>query len=188
MATGGGSNAEALVNYFQGHAQVHVVGVWSNRANAGVLTRGLQVPCHAMKHGDSNLIETWRQQGVHALVLAGYLKAIPDAWIEAFGGKIYNIHPALLPKYGGKGMYGMHIHRAVVAAGDAESGLTIHKVTTNYDEGPQLFQMRTNIEGLDPEGVASKVLKGEHWALPRVIEAELTGAAMPDELPEGWHK
>ena len=188
LATGGGSNAEALVHYFDGHQAIHVAGVWSNKPNAGVLNRGLDVPCAPMTHGDPEMVDTWKSTGVTALVLAGYLKPIPDEWIDAFDGRVYNIHPALLPNYGGKGMYGMNIHRAVVAAGESESGLTIHEVTTHYDEGPVLFQMRTRIDELSADEVAAKILKGEHWAFPRVIEAALMKREMPSKLPEGWLK
>jgi phosphoribosylglycinamide formyltransferase-1 len=106
-----------------------------------------------------------------------------------FWQRCYNIHPALLPAYGGHGMYGHHIHEAVVAAGEAESGLSIHRVTENYDEGPVLFQMRTAVHPDDTaETLGARILKGEHWAYPRALTADLLGQPMPSQLPEGWSK
>jgi phosphoribosylglycinamide formyltransferase-1 len=140
-------------------------------------------------HDDDALLAQWRAEGVTALVLAGYLKPVPSAWIQAFGPRCYNIHPALLPAYGGHGMYGHHIHEAVVAAGEAESGLSIHRVTEYYDEGPILFQMRTPlVPGDTAEALGARILNGEHWAYPRVVTADLLGTEFPTELPEGWSK
>ncbi len=138
---------------------------------------------------DEALLAHWRAAGVTALVLAGYLKPVPAAWIQAFGERCYNIHPALLPAYGGHGMYGHHIHEAVVAAGERESGLSIHRVSERNDEGPILFQMRTAVVPSDTaETLAARILKGEHWAYPRVVRADLLGQPMPTQLPEGWSR
>lgn len=159
--------------------------------SAGIWNRALYAPVHHFVPGqdDESLLAQWRTEGVTALVLAGYLKPAPAAWIQAFGAHCYNIHPALLPAYGGHGMYGHHIHEAVVAAREAESGLSIHRVTEHYDEGPVLFQMRTAIHpGDTAEQVAARILKGEHWAYPRVVTADLLGTEFPTELPEGWSK
>jgi len=157
--------------------------------SAGIWNRSLSVPVAHFVPGadDDSLLEQWQAAGVNALVLAGYLKPVPASWIRAFGARCYNIHPALLPAYGGHGMYGHHIHEAVVAAGEPESGLSIHRVTERYDEGPILFQMRTSVRPSDtPEELAARILKGEHWAYPRVIAADLLGTELPTQLPDGW--
>jgi len=188
LVSGSGSNAASLLDFWANGA-VQTVGIWTNRKSAGIWNRPLNVPVHHFVPGqdDEALLAEWRAEGVTALVLAGYLKAVPSAWIQAFGSRCYNIHPALLPAYGGHGMYGHHIHEAVVAAGEAESGLSIHRVTENYDEGPVLFQMRTAVHPDDtPEALGARILKGEHWAYPRALTADLLGQPMPSQLPEGW--
>ena len=190
LVSGSGSNAASLLDFWANGA-VHAVGIWTNRKSAGIWDRPVNVPVHHFVPGqdDESLLTQWRAEGVTALVLAGYLKPVPAAWIQAFGAHCYNIHPALLPAYGGHGMYGHHIHEAVVAAGEAESGLSIHRVTEHYDEGPVLFQMRTKLRPNDtPEELAARILKGEHWAYPRVITADLLGTEFPTELLEGWYK
>jgi phosphoribosylglycinamide formyltransferase-1 len=109
------------------------------------------------------------------LVLAGYLKLVPHEWITNYPGKIFNLHPAILPKFGGKGMYGIHVHRAVAAAGETETGITIHEVNEHYDEGKIIFQAHTTVEPTDsPERIAEKIaaLEKEHFAkvITKVVE------------------
>jgi phosphoribosylglycinamide formyltransferase-1 len=190
LVSGSGSNAVSLLDFWANGA-VHVAGIWTNRTSAGIWNRALNVPLAHFVPGadDDRLLDQWRSQGVTALVLAGYLKPVPAAWIRAFGPRCYNIHPALLPAYGGHGMYGHRIHEAVVAAGEPESGLSIHRVTERYDEGPLLFQMRTAVRpGESAEELAARILNGEHWAYPRVVTADLLGTSLPTDLPDGWSK
>jgi len=190
LVSGSGSNAVSLLDFWANGA-VEAAGIWTNRKTAGIWNRNLGVPLAHFVPGadDEGLLRQWQSEGVGALVLAGYLKPVPASWIRAFGPRCYNIHPALLPAYGGHGMYGHHIHEAVVAAGESESGLSIHRVTERYDEGPVLFQMRTKLRPNDtPEELAARILKGEHWAYPRVITADLLATEFPTELPEGWYK
>ena len=188
LASGSGSNAAAIVQYFEGHNFIRIVGIWTNKASAGVIQRGLAVPVHVFYPGgdDVNVLAHWQHLGIHAVALAGYLKAVPLLWIEAFSGRMFNVHPALLPKFGGAGMYGLHIHRAVVAAGESRSGLTIHEVSEHYDEGPIRFQCEVDVlPGDQPEDLQERILRAEHWAFPRVLEALLLDQPLPnpDECP-----
>lgn len=190
LASGSGSNAAAMLDFWS-NGTVKAAGIWTNRRTAGVWNRSLDVPIFHLVPGqdDEAVLAQWHEAGVSALVLAGYLKPVPPLWIQAFGDRCYNIHPALLPAYGGHGMYGHHIHEAVVAADEAESGLTIHRVTERYDEGPILFQMRTPLRpGDTAESLGARILQGEHWAYPRAVTADLLGHPMPTQLPEGWSK
>lgn len=117
------------------------------------------------------LMSTMREHDVEWICLAGLMTKLPEAFVQAYAGRILNIHPALLPKFGGKGMYGIHVHEAVVAAGERESGCTVHVVTENYDEGPILLQYRCEVLPDDtPESLASRVLELEHQAFPRALK------------------
>ncbi len=183
LASGSGSNAAAMVEYFEGHNFIRIAGIWTNKASAGVIQRGLAVPVHVFSPGgdDANILAHWQEIGVQAVALAGYLKAVPLLWIEAFSGRMFNVHPALLPKFGGAGMYGLHIHRAVVAAGERRSGLTIHEVSEHYDEGPIRFQCEVDVLPEDqPEDLQARILRAEHWAFPRVLEAILLDQDLPN--------
>ena len=125
--------------------------------------------------GDSYLPEL-REAGISFIVLAGFLWKIPDALIAAYPKKIINIHPALLPNYGGKGMYGMKVHEAVIAAGEKESGITIHYVNEHFDEGEAIFQAKCTIDqGETPESLAGKIHALEHRYFPEVVERVLGG-------------
>ncbi len=188
LASGSGSNAAAMVEYFTAHKFCRIEGIWTNSPKAGVLSRDLSVPVHVFAPGaeDDRVIDQWKAAGISAVVCAGYLKLIPAQWIRAFPHRIWNVHPALLPKHGGPGMYGLHIHRAVLAAGDAESGLTVHEVSERYDEGRALFQCRVPVAPQDgPEDLQARILRAEHWALPRVVEALLLNQPLPrpDQCP-----
>ena len=178
LASGGGSNAASILRYFQFKTNVKVHSILCNRKEAGVYARAeaFQVPCHYFDANDENyLLNYTNEHQPDLIVLAGYLKKIPGPLVAHFPNKIVNIHPALLPKFGGKGMYGMHVHKAVKAAGEKESGLTIHFVNEHYDEGAIIRQERVVLFPEDtPEEIANKVLQLEHQYYPEVIEQVLT--------------
>jgi phosphoribosylglycinamide formyltransferase-1 len=176
FASGGGSNAEQIMSYFLHNENVNVALVLTNNANAGVLQKAAHygVPALAFTKEELNsgfVLRHLQAFNPSLIVLAGFLLKFPAAIIAAYPGKVINIHPALLPKYGGKGMYGAHVHRAVHENKDKESGITIHYVNDNYDEGNVIFQQAVAVdECLSPEEVALKVLALEHEHFPKVIE------------------
>jgi len=151
--------------------------IYSNRANAYVLQRAVKMNIPFRVFNKSDLYENdavLNQLNLlhpDLIVLAGFLWKIPEKIIQAFPEKIVNIHPALLPKYGGKGMYGEHVHRAVIESHDQESGITIHYVNENYDEGSIIFQANCTIDvGETPETLAGKIHQLEHQFYPKIIE------------------
>lgn len=177
FASGSGSNAENIIRYFEGRADFSFPLVVSNRADAYVHERAkaLGVPSVTFPREDfvdgTRVQERLQAERVDAVVLAGFLLRVPQVLIDAFPGRIVNIHPALLPKFGGKGMYGHHVHEAVKAAGETESGITIHHVNGQYDEGDIIFQARCPISPDDtPDDIARKVHELEYEHYPRVIE------------------
>lgn len=176
FASGSGSNAQAIVAYFL-NKPVEVVLFLTNNPDAGIIKRGkkLHVPTLVFdkkSFSETNkIVELLKSLNIDLIVLGGFLWLIPESLIAAYPNKIINIHPALLPKYGGKGMWGHHVHEAVVANEEKESGITIHLVNEHYDEGKVLFQKSTAININDsPEEVAAKVLKLEHEFFPKVLE------------------
>lgn len=179
LASGGGSNAAKILDYFQSNEAVAVVLVGSNKQEAGVAAHAERFAVPMLFFTRTELEEGFVQELLQNLradliVLAGFLLKIPEALVVAFPNKIINIHPALLPKYGGKGMYGMNVHKAVKAAGEMESGMTIHYVNQHYDEGQIIFQAKTALEASDtPEIIAKKVLELEHEHFAKVIESIL---------------
>lgn len=181
LASGSGSNAENIIRYFSHSEFIKVAVVLSNNAGAGVHNRAkvLGIPSLTFSReefaaGDV-ILETLKAYQVDFIVLAGFLSKVADGLIEAFPRKIVNIHPALLPRYGGKGMYGMHVHRAVLAAGDTESGITIHYIDEHYDEGPVIYQATCPVLPDDsPESLCERVHELEHKWYPKVIEDLLT--------------
>lgn len=187
FASGNGSNAQAIIEYFKGRDDINVDLIASNRAEAGVLQRAEKEGIEAVILNKTNfpdtenLIAYLRERNIELIILAGYLKLIPSKLIEAFPNQIINIHPALLPKYGGKGMYGINVHRAVKAQNEKESGITIHFVNEHYDEGEHILQEKVEILPNDSlEEIASKVLKLEHYHFPRVIDKLLTDVRKSD--------
>lgn len=177
FASGTGSNAKAIIQYFNGHDSIKVNCLLSNKPSAKALEMaasfGLdsKVISQAELEQPTLLIDYLKDRGITLIVLAGYLKKIPARMVEAFPNAIINIHPALLPDFGGKGMYGMHVHQAVVDAGVGKSGMTIHYVNEVYDEGGIIFQASVDLEETDQAAdVAKKVLSLEHKHYPEVIE------------------
>lgn len=176
FASGSGSNAENIVTYFSKDKNISFPCILSNKEEAFVKVRAekLGVPFkyftkEEWKNGD--ILRFLQEIEPDLIVLAGFLLRVPEEIISAFPAKIINIHPSLLPKHGGKGMYGMHVHEAVVADGDKESGITIHYVNENLDEGAIIFQAKCEVLPTDtPEDVAGKVHELEYKFFPEVIE------------------
>lgn len=179
LASGSGSNAEKIVTYFKDSEKACITLIASNKNDAYVLERAkkFNIPTYTFTKSELEaglLTEKLLSLDIDLVVLAGFLLKIPRDFIRAFPEKIVNIHPALLPKYGGKGMYGMHVHEAVKAAGEKETGITIHLVNENYDEGKVIFQAGLEVLEKDsPEDIANKVHELEHKYFPNVIESLL---------------
>ncbi|MEG0948862.1 MAG: phosphoribosylglycinamide formyltransferase [Bacteroidales bacterium] len=177
FASGSGSNAENISEYFAHNEKIEISLIISNKADAFVLERAkkLEIPSAVitgkqMQDAES-VLSLLKKQSIDFIVLAGYLLKIPSYLIEAYPQAIVNIHPALLPKFGGKGMYGDNVHQAVVAAAEKESGITIHFVNENYDEGATIFQAFCPVLPEDSyEDVAKKVHALEYAHFPQVIE------------------
>jgi phosphoribosylglycinamide formyltransferase-1 len=182
FASGSGTNAENIARYFAGSKTVNVSIVLSNNKKVKVHERvnRLGIPSFVFTRDEfaegKPVIDKLTEYKTDLIVLAGFMNKIPDTLLKVFPGKIINIHPALLPKYGGKGMYGMHVHEAVTGAGEKESGITIHYVNEQYDEGEIIFQAACPVLPSDtPEDVAAKVHALEYEHYPPVIERLLTG-------------
>lgn len=177
LASGNGSNAENLISYFEENPRVSVAAVLTNKATAGVLERckRLGTPAFffnkaAFTSSDA-VVRLLKGLEVDLLVLAGFLWKVPPALLAAFPNRIINIHPALLPKYGGKGMYGTRVHQAVKDHSEAETGITIHYINEQYDEGAVIFQAKTVITPTDDvDTIAQKVHQLEYEHFPKVIE------------------
>lgn len=180
FASGAGTNAARIIDHFRHHPNIRIALVVCNKPGAGVLDIAAreQVPTLIIEkepffRGDAYVGEL-RARQIGFIVLAGFLWKIPTALVQAYPGRIINIHPALLPKFGGKGMYGRFVHEAVIAAGEKESGITIHYVDELYDHGEPIFQAKIIVEKEDtPETLARKIhgLEYEHFA--QIIEDEV---------------
>jgi phosphoribosylglycinamide formyltransferase-1 len=185
FASGNGTNAEAIIRYFQNHPRVEVRLVLSNNPEALALqrARNLQVPSHVFTRAqfhDPAFAKQLHEAHITHIVLAGFMWLIPAQLVQAFPQRIINIHPALLPKFGGKGMYGMRVHQAVREAGETETGITIHEVNEHYDEGTVLFQARCAVAPTDTaEQIARKVHALEHDHFPPIIERWVSGQLAP---------
>ena len=176
FASGTGTNAERIARYFEKKKTAIISLILTNKAEAGVVEKAerLQLPIEVVtpqdfKTGKTNSLI--REYGVDLIVLAGFLLRIPDELLHEYPNRIINIHPSLLPKYGGKGMYGHHVHQAVLDAGDKESGITIHYIDEHYDEGAVILQVKCPVFPDDTaETLASRVHQLEYEHYPRVIE------------------
>ncbi|HUH45998.1 MAG TPA: phosphoribosylglycinamide formyltransferase [Arenibacter sp.] len=183
FASGSGSNVENIVHHFRENPEIHISCVLSNNRQAQVFKRcsrlhisALYFNRHSFYKSDC-ILEILRSLDPDLIVLAGFLWKIPENLIQNFPGKIINIHPALLPKYGGKGMYGMHVHRAVKENNEGETGITVHYVNENYDEGAVITQVKVDLDNADtPESIAEKVHRLEYEHFPKVIEKILMGS------------
>lgn len=182
FASGAGTNAEKIIEYLSNNQSIKVSLVVCNKPGAGVIGIAEQhgVPVlliekEAFFRGDS-YVPALKAAKIDFIVLAGFLWKLPEALVAAYPDQIINIHPALLPAYGGKGMYGMKVHEAVIAAGEKESGITIHYVNERFDEGETIFQAKCSIEpGDTPEILAGKIHALEHRHFPKVVEQVLNG-------------
>jgi len=180
FASGNGSNAERLVEYFQGSTDVNISLILTNNAKAGVLERAKNLGVESVifnrqEFGENAKVDLLLQANkIDFIILAGFLWLIPNFMINNFPDKIVNIHPALLPKYGGKGMYGMNVHNTVINAGEKQSGISIHYVNSKYDEGQIIFQATVEIEENETaETLAAKIHDLEYKHFPQIIEETL---------------
>ncbi|UII28831.1 phosphoribosylglycinamide formyltransferase [Fulvivirga maritima] len=178
FASGNGSNAQKIAEYFKDSSTVEIVLILSNKKEAYVLERANQlgIPSFVFTKSQFNntqdVLAELKKYDVDFIVLAGFLLLIPEYLVEAYPEKMINIHPALLPNYGGKGMYGEKVHQAVCEAKEKETGITIHYVNNKYDEGKIIFQAKVALnEGDTPEQVAEKVHRLEYEHYPKVIES-----------------
>ncbi len=176
FASGGGSNAQSIINYFSGKNDIEVSLILCNNPTAAVIQKAenhsipwLLITRDSFYH-EKYILAELDSRKIDLIVLAGFLWLIPAYLVEAFENRILNIHPALLPKFGGKGMYGMSVHKAVKESGEKLSGMTVHLVNENFDEGKILFQVSCPVKKEDsPDDIARRVLSLEHQYYPRVI-------------------
>ncbi len=175
FASGGGSNAQKIVDYFKDDKTVVIDTLVCNNPSAGVLKKAVSWGCEVIQvdresfRNSSDLAIKLGKRETDLVVLAGFLWLVPASLLEVFPNKIINIHPALLPKFGGKGMHGENVHKAVEIANEKESGITIHYINEEYDKGDVVFQAKCNVEGLNYKEIGQEVLKLEHAHFPEVI-------------------
>lgn len=181
FASGSGTNAQKIIEHFKENKEIDVALVASNKPDAFVLERAKKAAIPILVFTKEDFFETDKvlkyllQEQIDLIVLAGFLWKIPESLLKAFPGRIINIHPALLPKYGGKGMYGMKVHETVIKNGEKESGITIHYVNEHYDEGEIIFSAKCTVDASDtPETLANKIHALEHEFYPKVIEQVLS--------------
>ncbi|MBA4133764.1 MAG: phosphoribosylglycinamide formyltransferase [Flavobacterium sp.] len=176
FASGNGSNVENIIQHFKNSKLIAVAGVFTNNPQAKVLEKAKNHNVASFVFSKNDLESNMVLQKLQSIqpdliVLAGFLLKFPEHIIAEFPNKIINVHPALLPKYGGKGMYGMHVHKAVLDNKEKETGITIHYVNEHYDEGEFIFQTSVNIEECQtPEEIAAKIHELEHLYFPKTIE------------------
>ena len=177
FASGSGTNAENLIRFFRTSPFGKIRTVLSNRADAGVIDRAQSLEVESLVftreqfYNTHEVLDLLIERDINYIVLAGFLWLVPEYMLLPFENKIVNIHPALLPKYGGKGMYGSRVHRAVIEAGESESGISIHYLNPKYDEGDIIFQASCDIEpGETPDSLAKKIHELEYEFFPTVVE------------------
>ena len=177
FASGSGTNAENIINYFHDLGTAEVKAVFSNNRSAGALRRAHSLNVKAIHfdkealYESNEVLDLLKDMKPDLIILAGFLWIFPNRIIKKFPNKVINLHPALLPKYGGKGMYGMNVHRAVVEKKELETGISIHHVNDKYDEGELIFQAKIPVDPLDSaEDLAEKIHQLEYEHFPKVIE------------------
>ena len=176
FASGSGTNAENIVKYFTDSEDADITAIFCNNPKAGVLDKAHKLGIRSITFNtdeldDGTVLQKLQDCRVDLIVLAGFLKRIPSEILDNYPQRVINLHPSLLPDYGGEGMYGMHIHRAVVENEEEETGITIHYVTEDYDDGEIIFQETVEVDYEDtPEDVQYKVQQLEHKHYPAVIE------------------
>ena len=182
FASGNGTNAERIIKHFAGHPSIEVSLVLSNKSTAKVLekAKNLVVETRVFTrdefYGSEKVLSELRERNIDLIVLAGFMWLVPEYLVDAYSNRMINVHPALLPKFGGKGMYGMHVHRAVKEAGETETGITIHLVNEEYDKGRILHQAACLVDVSDTaESIAEKVHQLEYEHFPNTIEAFILG-------------
>lgn len=182
FASGNGSNAVNIINRFKDKPNIDIKKVFCNKSQAPVIKKAKDLGVDTIVFSKTQLLESGlvltqlKALDIDYIILAGFLLKIPEEIVRHYKHKIINIHPALLPKYGGKGMYGMHVHRAVVENREPKTGITIHYVNENYDEGAVIFQAECEVSVDDtPEDIASKIHDLEMQYFPRVIEQTVKG-------------
>lgn len=182
FASGNGTNCENIIRYFQAKGDAEIAFVLSNKADAYALVRARRLGVKTVVmtrdtfNDESAVMELMRREHVGFIVLAGFLLLVPPFLIDAFDHRMVNIHPSLLPKYGGKGMYGRHVHEAVKAAGESETGMTVHWVTREYDSGAIIAQYKTAISPTDTvDDIAAKEHELEMKYFPEVIDRIVSG-------------
>lgn len=180
FASGNGTNAERIIKHFKGHPSIEVSLVLSNKLTAKVLEKakllGVEIRVFSRDefYNSEVVLEELKSNEVDLVVLAGFMWLVPEYLVKAYSDKMINVHPALLPKFGGKGMYGMNVHRAVKEAGETETGISIHLVNEEFDKGRILFQARCEVYENDaPEDIATKVHQLEYANFPVQIEQYL---------------
>ena len=188
LASGNGTNAQQITEYFATRPQVQVACIVYNKKDAYVAERAKRLGVESRYFGKRDFEEAdsvlryLRQQRADWLVLAGFLLLLPPKLLQAYPRRVMNIHPALLPRYGGKGMYGHHVHQAVVEHGERESGITVHLADEHFDHGDILFQARCAVSPTDtPDDVAAKIHLLEKAYYPAVVEAAVLGTPMPTQ-------
>jgi len=182
FASGTGTNAAKLINHFRKNPNGEIVLVVCNKPNAGVIqiaeNEGIEVLLIEKEQWfkGNGYVEEFKSKGIEYLILAGFLWKLPSTIIKSWPGKILNIHPALLPKYGGKGMYGRFVHEAVIAAGETQSGITIHVVDEQYDHGPTVFQAICPVLPDDnTDSLAARIHQLEHQYYPDIVDKFISG-------------